>query len=83
MKTSKNEDKGEGEGKSLIDLDNSVFRNFQRMMQPQAEKTLQNDSRFWIVDQFITNEADYEEVVNVVLIKYFRLLTEFLHTMAV
>jgi hypothetical protein len=52
------------------------------MLAPQAEKTLSNDSRFWIVEQFLTNEEDYEQSKKE-LTTYFGVLTEYFHSLTV
>ena len=38
----------------IIDLDNSVFRNFKRLMTREVTECISNDLRFWIGDEIIT-----------------------------
>jgi len=38
----------ESDGTEVKMLDESVFRNFKRLLKSQAEKCVANDLRFWI-----------------------------------
>lgn len=42
-----------------VNLDNSVYRNFKRLLKSNILKCVQNDTRFWIGNQIIEDEQDY------------------------
>jgi hypothetical protein len=56
-----------------------VFRNFRRLLMPNAIKTISNDVRLWMGDQIITSEVDYQKTLEVIT-KHFIVLAEFFHT---
>lgn len=63
----------------VIDLDNSVFRNFKRFVKSNIQKCISNDCRFWVVDKIVEDLNDYKETLKVIENNY-QVMGEFHHT---
>lgn len=71
----------DSDGTVLKILDDSVFKNFKRLLKSQAEKCVSNDLRFWIGKDVIQNSADYKNTTSIIL-KEFKTIAELHHTIS-
>lgn len=71
----------ESDGTEVKMLDESVFRNFKRLLKSQAEKCVANDLRFWIGTDVIQNLTDYKNTTNII-VKEFKTIAELHHTVS-